>query len=152
MGCSSRSTQMTPVIKSQSRRAALKAKECPAQYWKGVPNKAVSIFFRLCLALTEQLSFTGLLFRPCMSSIYTSKSISSCRHSPGSTSCSWGCIQGPTPPRAAALEDLCWQGFHCCCCRDNFPCSNLFLWLWGTESKNNRQDWNSQSWDKLFDI
>lgn len=69
MGCSGRSTQMIPVTKSQSSRAALKAKECAAQYWKGVPNKAVSIYFGLCLALTEQLLFTGLLFRLCMSSI-----------------------------------------------------------------------------------
>lgn len=150
MGCSSRSTQMTPVTKSQSSRAALKAKECAAEYWKGVPNKAVSIYFGLCLALTVHWTTFSALH--VLHFKYTSKSISSCRDSPGSTSCSWGCIQGPTPRQAAALEDLCWQGFHCCCCRDNFPCSNLFLWLWGTESKNNRQDWNSQSWDKLFDI
>lgn len=56
-------------------------------------------------------------------------------HSPGSTSCSWVCIQDPTPLPEGAWQDSYWQGFHCCCFQGNFPCSNLSLSLWGTAIK-----------------
>lgn len=55
--------------------------------------------------------------------------------SPGSTSCFWGCIRGPTPPLGGAQEDSYWQGFRCCCFLENSPCSILCLSLWGTDIK-----------------
>lgn len=65
--------------------------------------------------------------------------------SPGNTSCSWGCIQGPTRPLGGALLGSYWQGFHYCCFLDNFLCSSLSLSLWGTDIKtqNNNQKPNS---------
>lgn len=61
--------------------------------------------------------------------------------SPGNTSCSWGCIQGPTRPLGGALLGSYWRGFHYCCFLDNFLCSSLSLSLWGTDVKtqNNNQ-------------
>lgn len=57
---------------------------------------------------------------------------------PGSTSCSWACTRGPSPPPGGAPERSGWPGFRCCS-RDNSLCSSLFLSSWETERRTGRR-------------
>lgn len=76
--------------------------------------------------------------------IKCSRSLKRHWNSPGSTSCSWGCTQGPTPPPGGAPVGSCWRGFRCCCFLDNCPCSTLCLSL-GETAKKRKKVWRNKA-------